>query len=221
MSIKIGLVVKGASQGLGLGNEFLSHIREVDLICHVLRCFPKKEIVHVEKSVDPLRDFEIIQLELILADLQQIKKRLGKIKLKDEKTKKEQEILQLIQKELENGKAINQLSLTEEEKEIIKPHNFLTKKPFFLLANYSGEESEIQKLETYAHQKELDLFPLAIKLEGEVEELTTAEKEEIVGKDEVKSWLAEQKMEARACAGLIHSDIQKNFISVEVYNYTD
>jgi len=73
-------LVKGASQGSGLGNEFLSHIREVDLICHVIRCFPEKEIVHVEKSVNPIRDFEIIQLELILADLQQIKRRLEKKK---------------------------------------------------------------------------------------------------------------------------------------------
>jgi len=73
-------LVRGASQGSGLGNEFLSHIREVDLICHVIRCFPEKEVIHVEKSVNPVRDFEIIQLELILADLQQIKRRLEKKK---------------------------------------------------------------------------------------------------------------------------------------------
>jgi len=79
--VDIAGLVKGASQGSGLGNEFLSHIREVDLICHVLRCFSEKEIVHVEKSVDPIRDFEIIQLELILADLQQVSKRLEKLRV--------------------------------------------------------------------------------------------------------------------------------------------
>src|SRR6185436_3548661 len=78
--VDIAGLVKGASQGAGLGNQFLSHIREVDLICHVIRCFPEKEIVHVEKSVNPIRDFEIIQLELILADLQQIKRRLERLK---------------------------------------------------------------------------------------------------------------------------------------------
>src|SRR5438477_648398 len=88
--VDIAGLVKGASEGLGLGNEFLSHIREVDLICQVLRCFPEKEIVHVEKSVNPIRDLEIIQLELILADLQQIEKKLKKLKVRDAKAQKEQ-----------------------------------------------------------------------------------------------------------------------------------
>src|SRR4029079_18261252 len=73
--IDIAGLVKGASQNLGLGNEFLSHIREVDLICQVIRCFPEKEVAHVEKTVNPIRDFEIVQLELILADLQQVEKK--------------------------------------------------------------------------------------------------------------------------------------------------
>src|SRR5947209_16216639 len=82
--VDIAGLVKGASQGSGLGNEFLSHIREVDLICHVLRCFSEKEVIHVEKTVDPIRDYEIIQLELIFADLQQVKKKLDKFKSRDE-----------------------------------------------------------------------------------------------------------------------------------------
>src|SRR5688572_9875556 len=82
--IDIAGLIKGASQGLGLGNEFLSHIREVDMIWHVLRCFPEKDIIHVEKSVNPVRDFEIIQLELILADLQQVERKLTKLKVRDE-----------------------------------------------------------------------------------------------------------------------------------------
>src|SRR5436305_3283873 len=105
--IDIAGLVKGASEGLGLGNEFLSHIREVDLICQVLRCFPEKEITHVEKSVNPVRDFEIVQLELILADLQQVGKKLTKLRVRDEKTQKEKEFLQFIQANLEKGISVS------------------------------------------------------------------------------------------------------------------
>jgi ribosome-binding ATPase len=244
--VDIAGLVKGASQGSGLGNEFLSHIREVDLICHVIRCFPEKEIVHVEKSVSPIRDLEIIQLELILADLQQIKRRLEKKKGWGEKVQKEKEILQLVQENLEKEILVNQLNLSKEEKEIIKSYNFLTNKPFFLLANYSGEENEIKELKEYAKKKKLSLFPLAIKLEEEMAELSREEREEMgwksadfsllserikellnlknfftTGEDETKSWLTKKSLNARECAGLIHSDIQKNFIRVEVYNYRD
>src|SRR3954452_13631968 len=177
--VDIAGLVKGASQGSGLGNEFLSHIREVDLICHVLRCFPEKEITHVEKSVDPIRDFEIIQLELILADLQQIKRKLEKKKMRDEKSQKEKEVLQLIQENLEKEILVSQLDLSNEEKAIIKEYNFLTNKPIFLLANYGGEEKEIQQLREYARKKGLFFFPLAIKLEKEMETLSKEEKEEI------------------------------------------
>ncbi|CAJ0748984.1 10385_t:CDS:2 [Entrophospora sp. SA101] len=177
--VDIAGLVKGAAQGSGLGNEFLSHIREVNLICQVLRCFPDQEIVHVEKSVDPIRDLEIIQLELIWADLQQIRKKLERLKVRDEKSQKEHKILQLIQEKLEKELPINQLNLTKEDKEMIKPYNFLTNKPIFLLANYSGNEEEIKELEKYAKEKQLSLLPLAIKLEKEVENLSSEEKKEI------------------------------------------
>jgi len=244
--VDIAGLVKGASEGLGLGNEFLSHIREVDLICHVLRCFNEKDIVHVEKFVDPFRDLEIIQLELIFADLQQINKRLEKLRAKDEKGQKEKEILQLIQKNLEKEIPINDLNFSKEEKMIIKSYNFLTFKPFFLLSNYSGDKEEIKNLQTYAQEKKIEFFPLALKLEKEMQNLSNEEKAEIgwkitdfsmltkkikkslkvktfftAGEDESKSWLAKQKMNARECAGLIHSDIENNFIRAEVYNYDD
>jgi len=244
--VDIAGLVKGAAQGSGLGNEFLSHIREVDLICQVIRCFPEKEVIHVEKSVNPIRDFEIIQLELILADLQQIKRRLEKKKGWGEKSQKEKEILKLVQENLEKEILVNKLNLSKEEKEMIKSYNFLTNKPFFFLANYSGVENEIRELREYAEKKGLSFFPLAIKLEEEMAELSKEEREEMgwksvdfsllterikellglktfftTGEDETKSWLARKSMNARECAGLIHSDIQKNFIRVEVYNYRD
>jgi ribosome-binding ATPase YchF (GTP1/OBG family) len=172
-------LVKGASRGFGLGNEFLSHIREVDLICHVLRCFPEKDIIHVEKSVDPIRDFEIIQLELILADLQQVEKRLVKLKAWDEKTQKEKEFLQFLHTSLEKEVPVNQLNLSETEKKIVKAYNLLTNKPIFLLINYSGNETEIKEIEKYSQSKGLNLFALAVKLETEITELSLEEKEEI------------------------------------------
>jgi hypothetical protein len=157
----------------------LSHIREVDLICHVLRCFPEKEIIHVEKSVDPIRDLEIIQLELIFADLQQIKRKLEKSKKGDERTQKEKNILQLIQENLEKEIPVSQMNLAEEEKEIIKSYNFLTNKPILLVANYGGDKEEIRELAEYAKKKNLSFFPLAIKLEKEMENLLPEEKKEI------------------------------------------
>jgi GTP-binding protein YchF len=244
--IDIAGLVKGASQGFGLGNEFLSHIREVDLICQVVRCFPEKEIIHVENSVNPIRDFEIIQLELILADLQQVERRLEKLKARDEKSQKEKKILQLIQEKLGKETPVNQLDLSKEEKEIIKSYNFLTNKPILLLANHGGEEKEIAELREYTKKKGLSFFPLAVKLEKEMEELSVEEREEMgwevtdfsllaekikellslktfftTGAEETKSWLAQKAMNARECAGLIHSDIQKGFRQLEVYNYTD
>ena len=209
--VDIAGLVKGASQGSGLGNEFLSHIREVDLICHVLRCFPEKEVVHVEKSVNPIRDFEIIQLELILADLQQIKRRLEKKKGWGEKTQKEKEVLQLVQENLENERLISQLDLSNEEKELIKGYNFLTNKSVLAVANYGGEEKE----EMGWKNVDFSLFAERIKESLDLKTFFTT------GEDETKSWLAKKSMNARECAGLIHSDIQKNFIRVEVYNYKD
>ncbi|CFW92894.1 GTP-dependent nucleic acid-binding protein EngD [endosymbiont DhMRE of Dentiscutata heterogama] len=244
--VDIAGLVKGAAQGSGLGNEFLSHIREVDLICQVLRCFPDQDIVHVEKSVNPIRDWEIIQLELIEADLQQIERKLTKLKIRDEKAQREKNILQSIQEKLTQEIPVSQLDLSTSEKELIKGYNFLTNKPILLLANYSGEEKEVHKLREYAKKKGLFFFPLAVKLEGEMTELSAAEKKELgwqdtdlslltekikellnlkvfftAGAEETKSWLAKKEMTARECAGLIHTDIQKNFIRLEVYNYID
>ncbi|CAG8480424.1 455_t:CDS:2 [Ambispora leptoticha] len=177
--IDIAGLVKGAAQGAGLGNEFLSHIREVDLICHVLRCFTEKEIIHVEKTVDPIRDYETIQLELILADLQQLKKRLEKLKIKDENSQKEKALLHLIQENLEKEIPVSQINLKEEEIKVIKTYNFLTSKPFFLLVNFSGDQTEIKNLKKYAKEKKLSFLPLAIKLEKETENLSAGEKKEL------------------------------------------
>lgn len=241
--IDIAGLVKGASQGVGLGNEFLSHIREVDLICQVLRCFRDPDIIHVEKTVDSSRDYEIIQLELILADLQQIDRKLKKNK----KNKvEENRLFELIKTELEKEKPINTFNwLSLAEKKIIKEYNFLTSKPMITIANYSNE-SDLLPLRDYVQKRQINFIPLAVKLESDLAELSNEERQELeikltdlsfltskikellnlktfftAGFKETKSWLAKEHWTARECAQLIHSDIKENFICVEVYNYND
>src|SRR5688572_22728853 len=118
--IDVAGLVKGASKGRGLGNKFLSYIREVDIICHVLRCFPEKEIVHVENSLNPIRDFEIIQLELISADLQQIEKSLAKLKIKNESDQKKKDFLHFLHENLKKEIPLSRLNFSETEKKNIK-----------------------------------------------------------------------------------------------------
>ena len=139
-------LVKGASKGEGLGNKFLSHIREVDAIVEVVRCFDDNNIIHVESSVDPIRDIEIINIELILADLEVVETRLSKIgkkasMSKDKETIKEVELLNKIREALIQNKPIRSLDFTSEELAMIKAFNFLTLKPIIYMANV--EESDL------------------------------------------------------------------------------
>lgn len=138
-------LVKGASKGEGLGNQFLSNIRLTDAICHVVRCFDSSDITHVEGSVDPLRDIEIINLELILADLQTIENRLSKVERKaisnkDKDAIAEVTLLKRIQSILEEGKPVRSLDLNKDELFALKAFNFLTLKPMIYIANMSDEE---------------------------------------------------------------------------------
>lgn len=137
-------MVKGASQGEGLGNQFLSNIRLTDAICHVVRCFDNPDITHVENSIDPIRDIEIINLELTLADLQTIENRRSKIERKA-KTNKDKEsldelaLLDRLQPVLEEGKPARSLELNEEEQILMKGYNLLTAKPMIYVANLDDE----------------------------------------------------------------------------------
>ena len=141
--VDIAGLVKGASKGEGLGNKFLSHIREVDSIVEVVRCFEDPNVVHVDGSINPLRDIETINLELIFADIETVEKRLERAKknLKaDKKYQAEIDLLEKIKKTLEDGKSARTLSLTEEEQEIIKDSFLLTLKPILYIANISEEQ---------------------------------------------------------------------------------
>ena len=187
--VDIAWLVKGASKGEGLGNKFLSHIREVDTIVQVLRYFQDSDVVHVEGGVDPLRDREIINTELIFADLEQIDKTLPNLQKRaklaqNKEDKKVAEILEKIKNVLQEGKLANSLrkELSDEELKLIKSYNFLTLKPFVYALNISQED--IQNAEALKNEFEEKLqAPVAIvcvKIESEMMELSNEEKSEFL-----------------------------------------
>lgn len=188
--VDIAGLVKGASKGEGLGNKFLSHIREVDSIAHVVRCFDDDNIVHVDGSVDPIRDIETINMELCFADLETAEKRLDRARksLKaDKKYAVEVELLEKICASLSEGKTVRSLNLNEEEKEIIKDSFFLSLKPVLYVANISEAEldnpdsnSNVLKLKEYAKTEEAEVIPLCVKIEEELSGLDEADEKEML-----------------------------------------
>jgi GTP-binding protein YchF len=182
-------LVKGASKGEGLGNQFLSHIRETDAIVQVVRCFEDKDVTHVDGSVDPIRDIETINLELIFADLEVIDKRLPKIEKKaqlktDKEIVREFEILSKIKDQLESSLPARTTDLYEEDKLFIKHYNFLTMKPILYVANVNEEDlmSEedndyLSRLKEYANKEEALVIKVCAKIEAELSELENDEKE--------------------------------------------
>ncbi len=184
--VDIAGLVKGASKGEGLGNKFLSHIREVDAIVHVVRCFENSEIIHVEGKVNPIRDIEIINLELILADLESVNKKIAKTektaKSGDKVAKAELELLTKIKFHLEDEKPIRTMDVTQEEQLMIKSFFLITTKPVIYAANISEEDINIQEniefvkqVKNYANKEETQTIVLSAKIE---EELAPLEKEE-------------------------------------------
>lgn len=184
-------LVKGASNGEGLGNKFLSHIREVDAIVEVVRCFDDKNIIHVENNVDPIRDITTIEIELILSDLEIIENRLNKIgkkatMSKDKEIKKEAELLIKLKESLENDTAIRKLDLTEDELKIIKPYNLLTLKPIIYMANVSeddlalGSNNYVEEVKEYANKEGAKVIVVCAKVEEELSELDDVDKKEFL-----------------------------------------
>ena len=188
--VDIAGLVKGASKGEGLGNKFLSHIREVDAICEVVRCFNDDNIVHVDGSVEPLRDIETINLELIFADIETIDKRLDKARknLKaDKKYQFEIDTLEKVKGTLEEGKSARTLDYSDEEKEILKDAFLLTMKPILYIANVSENELEnpfdnenVGKVSQYAKSENAEVIPLCVKLEEELSSLDKEDKIEML-----------------------------------------
>ncbi len=254
-------LVKGASKGEGLGNKFLSHIRETDAIVEVVRCFENGKIIHVDGEVNPIRDIETINLELSIADLDVITTRLEKVGKKARTSKNKEDILELetlekAKKALEENTPLRQIDFTEEEKLVLKPFSFLTIKPIIYLANISEEElgkednSYVKEVKDYATRENAKVVSLCAKVEEELSELSSLDKKEMlealgeetsgldklikatydllglatyftVGPDEVRAWTFRKGMNAKRCAGLIHTDFEKGFIRAEVISYED
>ena len=188
--VDIAGLVKGASKGEGLGNKFLSHIREVDSIAQVVRCFEDPNVVHVDGSIDPIRDIDTINLELILADLETIDKRLERAKknLKaDKKYQAEIDLLEKIKLALENGMPARQLEYNKDEKELLKEMFLLTTKPIIYIANVSEEQlsdtendANVNKVREYASKEKAEVIPLCVKIEDELSTLDDSDKKEML-----------------------------------------
>ena len=245
--VDIAGLVKGAHKGEGLGNQFLSHIREVSAIVHVVRSFGDVEIKHIEDRIDPKTDIEIVNTELMMKDLETIDKHLkkleGDVKDPDKKdAKKELETIQKIKKAINQGNLISQIDLNEKEKESIGHLNLLTGKPTIYLINSRGSDEDLELLKTLPE----NTIPLDLKLELELSELSAEEIQElklksrigvliktcykildlitfytIKGGEEVRAWTAKQGTLAPRAGGIVHTDFEEKFIRAEVINYKD
>ncbi len=188
--VDIAGLVKGASRGEGLGNKFLSHIRETDAIVEVVRCFEDSNVVHVDGSVNPIRDIDTINLELIFADIETVNKRLDKAKknLKaDKKYQEEIDLLEKILKVLEEGKSARTIDFNEDEKVLVKDMFLLTTKPILYVANVSEEQLEnagndefVKQVKEYAKNEKAEVIPLCVKIEEELSGLEDNDKEEML-----------------------------------------
>lgn len=186
-------LVRGASKGEGLGNKFLSHIREVESIVHVVRCFNDPNVVHVDGSVDPIRDIETINLELIFSDLEMIDRRIEKVvklaKGGNKEAKADYELMLKIKNHLEAGKPVRTLELTDDEADLAKGYFLLTTKPVLYVSNISEddlvsgnlENEYVKKVKEYAANEGSEVIIISAKIEEELSVLEGEEKTEMLG----------------------------------------
>ncbi len=239
-------LVKGAHEGEGLGNQFLSHIRECDAICEVIRDFKDENVIHVEGEVNPKSDQETINMELIFADLKTVEKRLEKINKEIKSNAKEairqKEILEEIFKLLENGRAVRELEIKDEDQAFVKSLNLLTIKPIIYALNSDDTEAPSD------FNWDGEIVRINVKMEEEIAQLPEEEQAEYLqelgisksgldkliyssyklmgletffttGKDETRAWTIKKGSKAPQAAGEIHTDFEKGFIRAEVINW--
>ncbi|XXP77542.1 MAG: redox-regulated ATPase YchF [Lettuce witches'-broom phytoplasma] len=216
--IDIAGLVEGASKGEGLGNKFLGHIRNVDTICHVVKCFEDPNIMHVRSHINPIEESNIIETELILSDLEQIEKRLAKINKQkkaknDKEALQEQELLTRIKEHLENEKPVTELQFTPEEQLIIKNFNLLSLKPMMYIGNFHEKDLKdldqnpfFQAMMTYSQNKHRQFVPLSILLEKELATLEEADRQ---------SFLQEYNLKESALQNVIQQSYQ--LLGLETY----
>ncbi|HEJ5824862.1 redox-regulated ATPase YchF [Pseudomonas aeruginosa] len=242
--VDIAGLVAGASKGEGLGNKFLANIRETDAIAHVVRCFEDDNVIHVSNSVDPKRDIEIIDLELIFADLDSCEKQLQKVarnaKGGDKEALAQKALLEKLIPHFTEGKPARSLlkNLGDEEKRLVRSFHLLTSKPVMYIANVAEEEGAV-------------VVPVCNKIEAEIAELEDGEEKDMfleslgleepglnrviragygllnlqtyftAGVKEVRAWTVRVGATAPQAAGVIHTDFEKGFIRAEVVAYDD
>ena len=244
-------LVKGASKGEGLGNQFLANIREVDAIVHVVRCFEDTNIIHVDGSIDPARDIETINLELIFSDIEILDRRIAKISKQarmDKTLAKELERVEAVKAHLEAGKRAGWF----------KGYNLLTAKPTIYAANVAEDDladdgasnPHVAKVREMAKEEGAEVFVICAQIEQELAELDEDEKKEYLddlgvtssgldklvaasysllglisfltaGEDECRAWTIRKGTKAPQAAGKIHTDFERGFIKAEVVNYQD
>ena len=228
--VDIAGLVRGASRGEGLGNKFLSHIREVDAVVHVVRCFEDGNVVHVDGSIDPVRDAETVNLELIFADMDTLQKRIDKnarLAKADKKVAAEVELLKRLYEHLESGQPARTFEADKEEREIIHGcfYGVAEKEGAGCLTVCARIEEEIAELEPAEKQEYLEelgieesgldkLIATCYDLLGLMSFLTA-------GPKEVRAWTIQKGTKAPQAAGKIHTDFERGFIRAEVVNFDD
>ena len=189
--VDIAGLVKGASKGEGLGNKFLSHIREVEAIIHVVRAFEDSNVVHVDGEIGPLRDIETINLELIFSDIEVLQRRLSKAQKAmkaDKKMAVEVELIEKILAVLEEGKCVRTIDFTEKELEIVKDFNLLTDKPVIYVANVAEDEASsdgevndfVKQIKDFAQSENSQVVVISAKIEEDLSQLSDEEKKEFL-----------------------------------------
>ncbi|HIE43814.1 MAG TPA: redox-regulated ATPase YchF [Candidatus Omnitrophica bacterium] len=245
--VDIAGLIKGASKGEGLGNRFLSHIREVNVILHVVRCFKDPQISHPFPEIEPVRDIEIVNLELIMADLQMVEDRLKKLKEPNDS----RDVLSKVKGYLERGESI--ASIVFEQKEILDTMGFLTSKPTIYVANIKEDDEEsltfAEEVRRKADGEGSKVIVLPAKLEEEISHLADEEKEEYrrelgieeklkklinicydalgfitfytIAHQKVSAWSVREGTSAKEAAGKVHSEMKEGFIKAEVIPFVE